>query len=62
MAVSKLFKSGNSIVMSIPDYFLDQLKLQKGDSVKISLATSDDLSHEPIIIITPVKRHEKSPT
>jgi antitoxin component of MazEF toxin-antitoxin module len=46
----KLFRTGNSIVISIPKDILDELKLSKGESVSVELD-----SQQRQIVISPVE-------
>ena len=49
--IRRLFKSGNSIVLSLPKEVLDDLGIQDGESVNL------ELDHEQRrVIITPVEK------
>ena len=47
----KLFRTGNSIVMSIPKDILDKLKLSEGESLSVELD-----SKQRQIVISPVEK------
>ena len=47
----KIFKSGNSIVVSLPKEYLDELKLKDGTEVAVTLDNKDKR-----IVISPVEQ------
>ena len=47
----KIFRTGNSIVVSIPKDILDELKLSEGEEVSIELD-----SQQRQIVISPIER------
>ena len=54
MAIQKIFKAGNSNVVSIPSQILDQLDLKTGQSVSV------DMQLDKIIISKPEKSAKKT--
>jgi putative addiction module antidote len=49
--IRRLFKTGNSIVLSLPKEVLDDLEIKEGESVNIEL---DHKQHR--VIITPIEK------
>jgi antitoxin MazE len=47
----KIFRTGNSIVVSIPKYFLDELDLSEGEDVSIELDRQ-----QRQIVISPIEK------
>ncbi len=46
--IRKLFKSGNSTVVAMPDAYLERFGLRAGDHVRWDLGIKDNLRIEPV--------------
>lgn len=62
MALRKLYKTGNSIVVSIPEELLSWIGAKEGDMVKIGNYISQYPNPVPKLRIEKVVVHETEPT
>jgi antitoxin component of MazEF toxin-antitoxin module len=46
--IRKLFRSGNSTVLAIPDHVLNRLALQPGDHIDIRVGIKDNIHLVPV--------------